>query len=226
MAKGRKHRDAELNRLRDDPQAAARLEVEDQHIPSPSSTALFSAESNVNAYRERLRQLVAMPEGSGDRDVTDTSSISGTDPADPLMSPTYKLQPNAGYASAFSPSALRSTTFEPINRQDSNQTPHSNPIRNPEPEPDPTITTNAPSGSISAQQSFSSFPSAPPTWSDSGNTGFGFVPWLWADGEPAVGSGDMFANVDVDSGDVDMNDMNEDAEVDWYGWVQSARGME
>jgi hypothetical protein len=50
--------------------------------------------------------------------------------------------------------------------------------------------------------------------------GPGFVPWLWADTDPSV---DVFANVDMDAIDVNMD---LDGEVDWYNWVESAKGME
>jgi hypothetical protein len=64
--KARKHRDAELERLRSDPQAAERLEMEDQRIPVPASPGPFPAGSNVvEIFRERWRHLLAEEHGPG-----------------------------------------------------------------------------------------------------------------------------------------------------------------
>ena len=45
------------------------------------------------------------------------------------------------------------------------------------------------------------------------------MPWLWPDADPSV---DMFSNLDVDPMDVTME---LDDEVNWYNWVESAKGM-
>ncbi|KAJ5086425.1 hypothetical protein NUU61_007732 [Penicillium alfredii] len=50
-------------------------------------------------------------------------------------------------------------------------------------------------------------------------SGPGLVPWLWADEDPSVG---MPADV---AADVDFN-MDLDGDVDWYNWVDSAKGIE
>jgi hypothetical protein len=62
MAKARRHRDVELNRLRADPQTVARLDMEDQKIPLPLSSGLIPTGSSVDLFRERWRKLVAIPE--------------------------------------------------------------------------------------------------------------------------------------------------------------------
>jgi hypothetical protein len=56
MHKARKHRDAELRRLRTDPQAAARLELGDQKFPAPSEP--YPSEESVDKFRERWQDLV------------------------------------------------------------------------------------------------------------------------------------------------------------------------
>lgn len=58
MLKARKHRDAEVDRLRADPQAAARLELEHQRMPLPSSSGQNPTGSSDIVIRERWRQLV------------------------------------------------------------------------------------------------------------------------------------------------------------------------
>jgi hypothetical protein len=211
MAKARKHRDAELNRLRANPQAAATLEIEDQKIPLPSSSGPFPTGSSVDIFRERWRQLVALPGEPGDG--TKTSGISGTGLADPSMHTTYTSQPTARSISAYSPDNLSfNMTFEPTYLESTN-------IRDLE----SAITTNAPSELAMGQTvgpSYTPFPTVPTDWSDGRTMGFGSVNWLWADADPSV---DVFSNLDV--GSIDVN-MDLDGEVDWYNWVESAKGME
>jgi hypothetical protein len=222
MDKARKHRDAELNRLRADPQAAARLEMEDQKIPLPSSSGPFPTGSSANIFRERWRHLVAIPEGPGDR--TQTPGISGAGLADPSMHITYTSQPTARSISAYNPGNLTSNvTFEPIyfgtSVQQAGQTLESINIRDLE----AAVTTNAPSELALGQTvgpSYNPSPTVPADWSDGHTMELGSVPWLWADTDPSV---DVFSNLDLDSIDVNMD---LDGEVNWYNWVESAKGME
>lgn len=222
MAKARKHRDAELNRLRADPQAAARLDIEDRKIPLPSSSEPLPTGSSVNIFRERWCQLVAIPEGPGDG--TQTSEISGAGLADLSMRTTYTSQPTARSTSAYNPGDLGSNmTFEPTylgtSGQQAGQTLESTNIKDLE----PAITTNAPSELALGHTvglSYNPFPTVPADWSDGRTMGPGFVPWLWADADPSV---DVFSSLDVDSLDVDMD---LDGEVNWYNWIGSAEGLE
>jgi hypothetical protein len=64
------------------------------------------------------------------------------------------------------------------------------------------------------------FPTVPMDWPDSRTMGIGSVPWLWADADPSF---DMFSNLDVDTIDVNMD---LDDGMNWYDWVESAKGME
>lgn len=59
--KARRHRDAELERLRRDPQAAQSLEDEDRHTPQPDSPGPLPGVDSAESFRERWRQLLAMP---------------------------------------------------------------------------------------------------------------------------------------------------------------------
>lgn len=216
MEKASKHRDAELNRLRADQQAAARLEMEDEKFPLPSSSEPFSTGSSVDICRERWRQLVAIPEGPGDG--IQASGISDAGLADPSMHTTYTNQPTARYPYAYSPDAVRSDmTFEPpylsASAQQVGQTLQSTNIRDLE----PAITTNASSSLASGQTigpSSNTFPTVP------ADMGLGFDPRLWADADL---SANVFSNLDLDF--IDAN-MDLDGEVNWYNWVESVRGME
>ena len=221
IAKARKHRDAELNRLRADPQAAARLDMEDQKIPLPSSSGPFPTGSSVAIFRERWRQLVAMPEGSGDG--TQTSEISGAGLADPSTRSIYTNQPTASSTSVYRPDDLSSDmTFRPTYLSTSGQQAgHTLESTNPR-DLEQAITTNTPSELALGQTdgpSYTPFPTLPTDWSAGHTVGLGSVPWLWADADPSV---DVFSNLDMDS--IDAN-MDLDGEMNWYNWVESAKGM-
>ena len=213
MDKARKHRDAELNRLRVDQQAAAWLEREDHKVPVPSSSGPFPTGSSVDIFRERWRQLVAIPKGPADG--TKTSEVFDTTLADPSMHTTYTSQPTATFPFTYSPGISSSNmTFRPMyistSGQQAGQTLESTNTRTPE----PATTVDAPSEFASGQ-------TVGPDWSDGRTTGPGAVPWPWAnDADPSV---DMFTTLDLDAIDVNMDF---DGEVDWYNWVESAKGIE
>ena len=73
MAKALRHREIELDRLRADPQAVAKLELEDQMIPLPSSSGLNNPGSSVDLFREQWRKLVAMSEATGNSTLDSSS---------------------------------------------------------------------------------------------------------------------------------------------------------
>ena len=221
MTKARKHRDAELNRLWADPQAAAMLDMEDQKIPLPSSSGPFRTGTSVDIFRERWRQLVAIPEGFGDG--TQISEISSAGLADPSMRTTYTSQPTTTSISAYTPGDLSSNmTFQPTylgtsGQQDSHTLENTN-LRDLE----SAFTTKAPGELASGQTGeplYSPFPTLPADWSAGRTMGPGYVPWLWADTDPSV---DVFPNLDMDS--IDIN-VNLDGEVNWYNWLESATDM-
>ena len=219
MAKARKHRDAELERLRGDPQAAERLEMEDQRIPVPASPGPFPAGSNaVELFRERWRELLVMPEGPGHSIRTPGQSRPGV--TSQSAHSTYTTQSSTNPIPAYTPGGLGSnTTFDPAYLGASGLQTSQNLPSNASPDLQSAITTNAPGDFAmghTAGPSYNAVPAVPTTWS----MGLGCVPWLWADAYPSV---DVFTNVDVDAIDVNMD---LDGEVDWYNWVESAKGME
>ena len=216
MHKACKHRNSELDRLRADQQAAARIEMEDQNIPLPSSSGPFPGESSVDIFRERWRQLVAIPEGLGDG--TKTSGLSGAGFADPSMHITS--QPTARFVPGVSSSNM---TFEPtdfgMSGQQAGRTPEHTNIRDIE----SAITTTIPSEPASGRTvgpSYNPIPTVPADWSDDRTMGPGFAPWLGADADSSV---DVFSSLDVDSIDVNMD---LDGEMNWYDWFEIAKGMD
>jgi len=221
MAKARKHRDAELNRLRADPQAAARLDIEDRKIPLPSSSGIIPTGSSGNVFRDWWCRLVEIPEGP--RDPIQKSAISGAGLADPSMGTFSTSQPTTRSVSAYDAGDLGSKmTSEPTylgtSAQQTGQVGITN-IRDQE----PAITTKA-SSQLSLGQtaglSPSPFATGPTDWSDGRTMEPGLVPWLWADADPSV---DMFSGLDVETIDVNMDF---DGDMDWYSWVESAEGLE
>ena len=207
-AKSRKHRDAEIERLRSDPQAAQRLEIEDQRITIPDSPGPFSAGSNsIELLRERWRQLVALP-------------VHGLRTAMQSEHAPYINQPEANSISAFNtgdlpPDTTNEQAYISRNEFHTNQIPPDNPSQ-----VLPSImTTSAPSDFPPGQTAWASNnapPVDPNTWSQNPN----FVPWLLADTDPST---DILPNVDFDAIDVNMD---LDGQMDWYNWVESAKGME
>ena len=222
MAKGRKHRDAEITRLRADPQAAARLETEDKQFPVPSSSGPFPTGSSVGIFRERWRQLVAIPKGREDGIRTSECFSAGL--ANPTMHTISTSQPTMTSAPAYSTGDLSSSTiYEPTFFVTPNQHASQIPKNINLTDADLVTTTSVPRELALGQTvgpSDNAFPTVPADWSDGQIMGPGFVPWLWADADP---SADVFSNFDVGSFDVNMD---LDGEVDWYNWVESAKGME
>ena len=216
-AKARNHRDAELERLRNDPQAAERLEMEDQKIPVPASPGPFPNGSNViELFRERWRQLLAIPEGPGSD--TRTPRQSGPMVTGPSVQSTYTTQPSTSSITAYNAGDLGSiTTFEPTYLGASGPPVRQNVPSNPPTDLQSATTTNEPGYFAMGQTAgppYNAFPAVPTNWF----TGPGSVPWLWADADPSV---DVFANVDVDATDVNMD---LDGEVNWYNWVENCQG--
>lgn len=214
MTQARTHRDAELERLRSDPQAAERLEMEDQMIPVPGSPGPFPAGSNVvELFRERWRQLLAIPEGHALN--MQTLGQSAPSSASPSAHSSYTAQPVTNPVPPYSADGLGSiTALEATYPRASGLQTSQNLPSNSSLDPQPIITTTLPNDFTMGQTAGPSYDAVP------ASIGPGLVPWLWADADP---NNDGFANVDVDAIDVNMD---LDGEMDWYNWVESAKGME
>lgn len=269
MDKASKHRDAELEHLRTDQQAAARLEMQDQNFPVPESSGPFpTGSSSVDIFRERWRQLVAMPGNLGHG--TETLANSSAGRADLSMNATRIRQPipnSSPFASSPGASNSNNISFEPTylsaSGQQTGQTiqesANTRTLVPPTSDRFPSGQPSRPPPSSSTSSSLSSYhnPLLPtstvssssdywPSNTHSATPGSTSVPWLsWSNNtnsNDAVAPGpsvdDVFATLDMNSSsidkdmgmgmgmNVDMDLLGSGEEVDWYNWVESARGME
>ncbi|KAJ4290221.1 hypothetical protein N0V90_010436 [Kalmusia sp. IMI 367209] len=87
MRNARRHRDAELARLRADPEAARMSEMQDAQVPFSSHPAPFSTTEMVDVFVERWRRLVG---------IVQTSTIPSAALDDPLILFTYSAHPGVG----------------------------------------------------------------------------------------------------------------------------------
>lgn len=220
-AKAKAHRDAEIERLRSDPQAADRLEMDDQRIAVPSSSGPYAAESTDAAenFRQRWRQLLAMPERPR-HGTTRTPGQPGREITNPSTLSTYTTQPNTSSLSAYDVGSSGSTTaFEPAYPGDGGRRTSQDPTGSGSSGFPSTITMDA-AGDFAMGQtagpSHDALPGYPADWGM--NTGF--LPWLFDSADPAA---DVFPNADMDAADINMD---LDGDINWYNWVESAKGME
>ncbi|RAL08049.1 Zn(II)2Cys6 transcription factor [Aspergillus homomorphus CBS 101889] len=99
MDKARRHREAELSCLWNDPEAVAKLAVEAQSAPTPSSPGLLGPGSVVEDYYQRWHQLVSIPEGSGSQPTqarTDSTMSHNHEMTDAAAgSPALMMHPHA-----------------------------------------------------------------------------------------------------------------------------------
>ncbi|BDD63048.1 hypothetical protein MAP00_007995 [Monascus purpureus] len=200
MHQARKHRDAELSRLRADPQAATTLDMEDQKIPLPSSSGLFQTGSSGDIFRARWHQLMIIPERP--KENTKTSKIADTELLDQQIHTVFTGQSTLSCGSTYRPDDLSSNMHPGANRQQAGQ----------------TIEGTC---ELSLDQSFGSWPSMVLVdGADGATMEPGSVPLLWNDAENSIG---VFP--DLDLGSIDVN-MDLDGEVNWYDWIESAKGID
>jgi hypothetical protein len=206
MAKARKHRDAELDRLRGDTRAATQLEMEDGKIPRPASSGPFPAGKNSDdLFREHWRKLVAIPEETGNETLPRGTPATGA-PAPSIavdaVNTTQQGLGSYGEGLLWSNSNFEQTYLADQDLSNTNATPSS------------AMAINS-HGAVPLGQtedsSYNALAALPLDWTSSA----GVIPWLWADADPSV---DVFADMDVN--------MDLDTEVDWYNWVESANRME
>jgi hypothetical protein len=218
-AKAKQHRDAEIERLSRDPQAADRLEMEDQKIPVPASSGSFPAESNAaEIFREHWRQLLRTSEAL--RHDTRTPGQPGRGVASPSAQSTFTTQPNTSSLSAYDLGSSGLTTkFEPDYLGDSGRQTNQNLSSATSPSFSSAVTMDAAGDFTMGQTAAPSYNAVPPVPAD-WSMNAGFIPWLFDSADPPV---DLFPNVDMDATDISMD---LDGDVDWYNWVESAKGME
>ncbi|KAL1850533.1 hypothetical protein Plec18170_006818 [Paecilomyces lecythidis] len=219
MHKGRSHRASELNRLRADPEAAARLELEDERIPVPSSPGPFPTKPAVDFFRERWRQLLAISDRS-EHDLYKDNTSSGED-VDLSTQRGDLTQSNASQITGYSLSgssfnmAVEETHLDTRKEQFSQGIGDTNAkevglvdIRN-----------TLPLGET-ARAAQNTLPTTSADWSDSHAIDQDFTLWPLADVEY---QNDPFSNVDIDPID---SDMGLDSDTSWYNWLNSVNEME
>lgn len=211
--KARKHRDAELKRLRRDPRAVEWLEMEDRKIPIPgspgTSVADFeAAEMNRRRWRELVTALREAREDGGYQQMpvpTIAQTSYATPSSNQIMMPVYDNN-NTGVDSTYDPTFVVNNLSPNQNIPSLQQQQFSTP---------PVFDTS--STAWIPTQPHNAVSALPAGW----GTGPNLDHWLWADSEPGR---DVFSGVNLD--DIDMNmDMDLDGDVDWYKWVDVAKGM-
>lgn len=232
MARARRHRDAELARLRGDPEAARRLLQEDKDAPQPASGPgpLPANADPAEFFRERWRALVELSEGSAEEGDGARHVAVRLPRSEYVGGPAVTDAPEIGSASWHGPSfpqAGPGSVYAPPGVQQGDSGASA-----------PGLAANPHSLMSTAQQQqqkqqqpvnhiYGPSHSEMTAWSEGRSLGPGFTPWLWADNDPSV---DVFAHVDVDAavfgGSGGGGAMDLDTDVDWNTWLQSVRGME
>ncbi|KPM41969.1 hypothetical protein AK830_g4578 [Neonectria ditissima] len=175
MAKARKHRQTELERLRGDAAAIEQLEMADRNMPVPDSSGPFPVGKGEELFREHWRGLVGMPADNDNRKHP------------PWVSENDMSHPSIAVQSVDilqqSPEMWSNMSSEPPANANA-------------------VNTQTQGGSAFA---YSPPLTIPADWSRDQSTGPGFAPWLWADADPTFEVfGGMDVNMDVDA-DVNWN---------------------
>jgi hypothetical protein len=223
MTKARKHRDAEIQRLRgSDEHTIDELEQSDRNVPTPASSGPVKSDEGEEVFRKHWRRLFASspwPENQGqamlgvDSYYPPTGSVSGTS--------TGPAPPSAPTGNVYGPYETWSMAG-------------SAPVTNPSPSSFAPVPAGwQQSGGLPAQGGEArqwnaanpATPSIPVDWSTGQATNVypSFSPWAWAEGEPQLHSN--FRD-NVASGGVESQQMDLDADVDWNTWLESAASME
>lgn len=215
MAAVRKHRVAELNRLRSDPDAVARLEQVDRNLPVPTSSGFSPSASTPDQFRERWRQLVTAPEQSTSHTVARESSTSAG-----CIHPPFEGHGTSSEQGYFSSDANFNPTYPTSGESVTRQTQEA---RN-SGQLDATRSTYAPNQSTYWEQapgpSTNTFSAVSSDWLNVlPLDGPGPAAWLWGTPEPDsipdhLSGGDTNNDVEMDSS----------GNVNWYRWVEAAEG--
>lgn len=220
MAKARKHREAELQRLRGgsgDTQTIERLETEDRKMPVPASSGPFPAEKGEELFRQYWRSLVTTPaEHNSQTQVSGTPHVGRSHPSIGVQVADMPQQ-GFGFAHSYGQHDMGpNTSFGPASEE------FSQGWSNTSTDPNSTMAVDPQDTIIlgkTEETSYSntSLPTVPADWSGGRSIGPGFTSWLLSDPDPTTA--DAFAGVDVGMMDVD-------GEVNWHNWLESAKNME
>ncbi|MCJ1404255.1 hypothetical protein MMC11_007480, partial [Xylographa trunciseda] len=197
IAKARKHREVELDRLRGDARAVAQLEIDDGKIPLPASSGPFSAGKSSGLFRQRWRKLSAMPEEEGNgthpQGTPATATAATPTVAHPINAPQQGLDSGPVYGER---ELWSKSNFEPayLTGQDLSNT---NPPQN-------SLMATDPLGEVPLGQtvdlSYDALPADPLDWLGGESVGSGVMPWLWGDVDPPLDvSTKADVNMDLDT---------------------------
>jgi hypothetical protein len=198
MSRANQHRNAELERLKNNPQAAKQTELEDRKIPVPASPGPFPTGTDaVGIFLDRWRQLANMAAYHNRLEAPDAGLSSG-----------ITIHPNPSSISGHTmPTTASNTTPEPIyyssNGNYDNQDLPRGDIMNVEPALNGCALL--PGEGIGIGTSNARFPTLPQDWSYDQTMGDGFVAWPFVD---------THSPADLDS------------DINWYNWIESAKTME
>lgn len=212
MLKARKHREAELKRLRNDVSAARQVEVDDRKLPIPSTVGSVSASARADSFRERWRVLVGLTETVEER----TQVEKHPQLASPELvnsAQIFPVSPNLSSNSTRSGMGTPST-YPPANPNGMHGSLYEASVL---PIAYDAMALDQPFGNGPNHNIFSE---SAVNWPDGQPDNGGLLGWFWADSDPTV---DVFADVNIDT-----MDFNVDLEggMDWHNWVESAKGME
>lgn len=199
MAKARRHRIAELQRLREDPRSALQLQREDEKTTLPASPVPSYNGSSNNDFRERWRELVTIPlETQNQRRPTGMNTTLST-ASDACMSQDKTNSTSVQYDGELWSNS--NNDFEKVDTQ----------------EPSNNQSTLSHGEASIEQSSISSHHGFDPITIDwnSQNTSPNNISPAWNEFDPSAG---IFADMD---GNIDF-----DMDVNWYEWVESAQVMD
>lgn len=213
MNKGRKHREAELTRLRSDASAVENMQIEYWNTPLPSSDGAFPAGSNaVDLFLQQWIQLIYSPtdgipskahvpvSSAKDQFTSGRSEVATGTLLEMDVNPNARLAPRTEISqngAGISQNARVSHSTNPVVPLDADLFERGQF----EPSNQPAFQHTTPAFS---EDLLSTQP-----------TGAGVIPLLWTD--------DFFEPVDLVAFD---NEMDLDSDMDWYNWVESAKGLE
>jgi hypothetical protein len=205
MLKARRHREAELERLRvASPAEIHQLEMSDQKVGVPVSSGPFSAGlMSDEQFLQHWRNLIHTPADAGRRNKSDSRKTGSSQGESPRQAAHQNDGSSPDYGQFGMP---------PVLGEDSVHQQHMSQGGQQMPQQVFMGTTSAvPSTSYGSAtpgpntlMPLGTAAGIPSDWS-------GFTPWLWAEADTG---GNMFANIDMN--------MDIDEETDWNSWLASA----
>lgn len=216
MAKARKYREVELDRLRGDIRAAVQLEIDDSKLPLPASSGPFPAGNSSDIFRERWRKLVGITNEAQLR------ILPGETPATAAATPSTVLPTGNAIQQGFDSvlmyggdDSLSNLNFGSASLTGQDLT---NPTANTNTTSSSGVTTNSHNGMPQMQTENPAYyapPAVPFDWPGGAPIDSDTLPWLWNETDPSM---DVPTDMDIK--------MDLDTEVNWYNWVESVKGME